>query len=613
MLETVGKDSKVGQEREFKVCEICLCRVPLANDGWSVHTAGIRHRRRQLGQTFHGSPETIVVSLFEAEHILHPKGSHNLITRDPAMIKFNGPINMNGRSSQTLRGQSELCDNTLASSASCTADLEKIVKLLLRELPHHLPLTSPSYSPAISQLSMQALQKEYGELLEQLKHLSPKQNSSSLSRRELNARKRGCWTFKNLPAAAVACLALVAAQRTDIRELLISVPFKPAGGHSAEVYTCALCVLLPQLRCHPSLTRLSIRIERGEYLEIMMQNRFEVHRSVTLGPPGQEGEPYFMTSLKRLWGLVLSKLTDLIQARPALRHVVIHTPPHLLHFTHYQVLAEAAEALVPARCNTLRLEVLKGGHDHRLRSGAAGSNSSSSSSHCARNSSLLQLLPVTLMQEILDEALPLGPCKLDWNLQQWMPGGGSSEDGDSGSSSSDYDDDDSCVHESSSKSEGDEEDAGGKGIMELRVLHGASGSIATTNAQHYESRMVDSRRSSSLYSSRWSTSRSYSAAGRLPVSSVRNAVSAEHYSEANYRGGTGGQDALPALSNGTGHGGALVHDPVDSRAIRGRGRDRDRDRVSDGSRGGRWNRSRRRQGRNGNHSVQDLEVVMKYV
>jgi hypothetical protein len=56
-------------------------------------------------------------------------------------------------------------------------------------------------------------------------------------------------------------------------------------------------------------------MEKGEFIDIMMQNRFEMHRrSSLLGPPGEaEGEPYFITTLMRLWGLVLSKVTDLIQ------------------------------------------------------------------------------------------------------------------------------------------------------------------------------------------------------------------------------------------------------------------------------------------------------------
>jgi hypothetical protein len=158
--------------------------------------------------------------LFEAEHVLKPKASSNFITRDPALIRCSGHDNEGVNAKQpapATERQSALLYSGRASGFS-SVHLEKIEKLLLRELPHHIPLSSPSYSPAISQLNVQALQKEWRKLQEGVCAIE----SMTLSRMELEARKRGCWTFKGLTAAAVACLALVTDRRTDIRELFIS-------------------------------------------------------------------------------------------------------------------------------------------------------------------------------------------------------------------------------------------------------------------------------------------------------------------------------------------------------------------------------------------------------
>eukprot|EP00955_Chlamydomonas_euryale_P040806 351813-Chlamydomonas_euryale.AAC.3 len=38
-----------------------------------------------------------------------------------------------------------------------------------------------------------------------------------------------------------------------------AVPFK-SSGHLSAAYTCALCVMLPRLRCHASLARLSVSV-----------------------------------------------------------------------------------------------------------------------------------------------------------------------------------------------------------------------------------------------------------------------------------------------------------------------------------------------------------------
>ena len=83
------------------------------------------------------------------------------------------------------------------------------------------------------------------------------------------------------------------------------------------------------------------------------------------------------------------------------------------------------------RCKALRTAVLLGACHPRV-----GGNSP------------LRLLPLTLLNTVLDSALPLEPClELKWLLQEWMPGDSSSSsssdsEGDSneeGSSESDSD------------------------------------------------------------------------------------------------------------------------------------------------------------------------------
>ena len=123
------------------------------------------------------------------------------------------------------------------------------------------------------------------------------------------------------------------------------------------------------------------------------------------------------------------------QARPALRTLELRTPPHMLPEDAVSALSLAVSTAGggEARCRNLRTAVLLGACHPRV--GAA---------------SPLQLLPLPLLHEVLELALPLGACHLDWHLQEWMPGGGSSSSGSSSSSDGSSDSEDGSSSTSSS-------------------------------------------------------------------------------------------------------------------------------------------------------------------
>lgn len=116
---------------------------------------GIRHRRRQLGQELHGRPDAIVLSIFEdSGKDTTPKRQPTYQNRDPASVH---------RANIAIGSQ---CKIGFASSSSkkdedwseCSShDLERIRKVALRELPHHIGLTSPGYHAACSHFDLKAL------------------------------------------------------------------------------------------------------------------------------------------------------------------------------------------------------------------------------------------------------------------------------------------------------------------------------------------------------------------------------------------------------------------------------------------------------------------------
>ncbi|KAG1661860.1 hypothetical protein FOA52_011627 [Chlamydomonas sp. UWO 241] len=231
-------------------------------------------------------------------------------------------------------------------------------------------------------------------------------------------------------------------------------PYKP-GGHLAAAYTAALCVLLPRLRCHPTLERLTLVITRGEYLSIALQG-------------GQLANQHASASLQRLWGRVVSALSALVQARPALRRVDMHTPPNLLPDGAVASLSQAAASGAQETSRAHRALLLLGAAHPR-----------------SRQSCLLQLLPQPLLQDVLDDALPRGPPVFGWHLQEWLPGGrssgssssssgssasGSDDGGSDGSSSGGGDDNASSSEDGSSSSSSD-----GEGPVVPYALQGGRG------------------------------------------------------------------------------------------------------------------------------------------
>ena len=148
------------------------------------------------------------------------------------------------------------------------------------------------------------------------------------------------------------------------------------------------------------------------------------------------------------------------QARPALRTLELRTPPHMLPEDAVSALSLAVSTAGDgeARCRNLRTAVLLGACHPRV--GAA---------------SPLQLLPLPLLHEVLELALPLGACHLDWHLQEWMPGGGSSSSSSSSggsSSSSDSEDGSSSTSSSDGGSAGNPAGQGSSGGRRTLVMRG---------------------------------------------------------------------------------------------------------------------------------------------
>ena len=198
--------------------------------------------------------------------------------------------------------------------------------------------------------------------------------------------------------SAASCFSLKC-QDTHMQKLMLSVPFRGYGAVAAS-QSASLSVLISRLRTHSTLQSIEFRFTKGDYIELLAQSG-----------PGIVGAQF-----QHLWKRgAIEALSTLVASRPCLRSLIIEAPPHLLSPSSILKLNVATrESTQNAR--DCRMCVLL----------------CSSKGDCP-----LSFLPSCLLHVILEEALPLTPCEIEWPVTQWLP------DDDSSSSSSEEDGDSS--------------------------------------------------------------------------------------------------------------------------------------------------------------------------